>query len=93
MVRVVMHTFICMFVVYFGFMDLLLVVVSKWIACCWFISLVSSEMLTVCYVIVALSCILSGVPFIVYDVRYNWKETGSEEWTGGTSRSRQGTYF
>ena len=49
-------------------------------------------MLVVCYVLVALSCILSVVPFPVYDIRYDREGTGSEEWTWGFSRSRPRTY-
>jgi hypothetical protein len=43
------------------------------------VSLVSGAMLAVCYVLVALSCILSVVHFSVYDVRYDREGTGSEE--------------
>ena len=40
---------------------------------------VSCTMLVVCYVLVALSCILSVVHFPVYDVRYDREGIGSEE--------------
>ena len=43
------------------------------------VSLVSGAMLVGCYVLVALSCILSVVLFPVYDVRYDREETESAE--------------
>ena len=43
------------------------------------VSLVPCAMLAACYVLVALFCILSVVPFPVYDVRYDREETRSEE--------------
>ena len=39
----------------------------------------SGELLDVCYVLAALSCILSVVLFPVYDVRYDREGAGSEE--------------
>ena len=43
------------------------------------ISLVFGGVLGVCYVLMALFCILSVVPFLVYDVRYDREGTGSKE--------------
>ena len=44
------------------------------------VSLVPYAMLAVYYVLVAMSCILSVVPFLAYDGRYDREGTGSEEW-------------